>query len=60
MKLTIAILEFLVKRKKILGVFNSNFKTYTRYTGFADEDKKKVFVVFNGKFLSILLGAIIF
>ena len=29
------------KRKKVLGVFISNFKTYTRYSWVADEHQKK-------------------
>ena len=38
-------------KKKVLGVFNGSFETYTRYSGVDDEEqKKKVLGVFNGSF----------
>ena len=40
MKLTLDILE---QQKKSLGVFTSNFETYTKYSEVANEEQKKVF-----------------
>ena len=61
MKFTLDILELLKKsKKKVLNVFICNLETYTRYSGVADEELKKVLGVFNGSFLSKLVGGIAF
>ena len=36
------------EKHKVLGVFISNFETYTRHFGIADEKQKKVLCVLNG------------
>ena len=41
-RLTLDILEMLVNKKKVLGVTNGSFETYTRYSGVVDEEQKKV------------------
>ena len=42
-------------KKKVLCAFYGSFKTYTRYSGVADEkQKKKVSGIFYGRFLSNL------
>ena len=49
LKLTLDILELqMMSKKMVLGVFISNFETYTRYSRLADEEQKKALSVLNG------------
>ena len=42
LKLTLDILKLLMKRnKKVLGVSNGSFETYTRYSRVVDKEQKK-------------------
>ena len=46
-----------MKKKKVLRVLTSNFKTYVRYSWVADKkQKKKILSVLNGKLLSSFVG----
>ena len=47
----------MTRKKKVLGVFNGSFETYTGYFELDDEEqKKKAIGVFNDSFLSNFVG----
>ena len=40
LKVILDILELMMIAKKVLGLFNGGFETYTRYSGVDDDSKK--------------------